>query len=514
MSKQLPPRPSLDHLRDQAKSLLSDYKRGDTSAVERFQTYLPGYSGGPMALHDAQSVIAREYGQPSWPKLVAHVEELRATEGITPEIEKAFLDFITSGSSKQAGRLLELYPGLPRYSACCALVCAEADLVKEIDAKEKLGPQQLTPIEYVAYSCICKLLPERYRALEDCARDLLDRGADPNSYVLWGEDQSHIPVLFGAAAESNHIGIVRLLLEHGANPNDDEAVYHSAERGFFESLEVLEEFGADLKRPGHLGYLVHHHRFSPEMIAGTRWLLEHGADPNFHRTEREDTPLHNVCRFSSDTELIGLLLDHAANPTVRNAEGDTPYLVAYVSGNHAVVEYLESRSIKDDPSPENAFFAACASNDAAAIQSALLGHPDAVARLATRAVEQMWQFAEQGNAQALLGFLTAGFPAAGDKRATPLHFACFHGRLEAASVLVEHGSPLDQIDQWHNASPLQWTTYGSKFANSPDGQYAEVAAMLVRAGSSIDQARAALDDPDLSEEITASIRDALAKRGA
>lgn len=512
MSKQLPPRPSLDHLRDQAKSLLSDYKRGDPTATERFLAYLPGFFGGPMALHDAQSVVAREYGQPSWPKLVAHVEELRATEGITPEIEKAFLDFITSSSAKQAARLLELYPGLPRFSPCCALVCAEVDMVKDIDPRQKLGPQQLTPIEYVAYSCICALLPDRYQALEDCARDLLGRGADPNSYVLWGEEQSHIPVLYGAAAESKHIGIVRLLLEHGADPNDDEAVYHSAERGFIESLAVLEEFGADLKRPGHLGYLVHHHRFTPEMVVGTRWLVEHGGDPNFHRTEREDTPLHNVCRFSQDTELIGILLDHGANPATRNAEGDTPYLVAYVSGNLAVVQYLESRGIKDEPSSENALFAACAANDAVSIQQALQGHPDAVTKLAARAGEQMRQFGEQGNAQGLLGFVTAGFPVEGDLDATPLHFACIQGHLEAAQVLVEHGSALDKIDHWHNASPLQWAVYGSKFMPRPGGQYAEIAALLVRAGSSIEQAQAQLDDADLPEEITASIREALASR--
>src|SRR5690348_4203304 len=53
---QLPERPNLRHLRDQAKDLVR------TGAVPK--------------LADAQFQIAREYGFPSWPKLKQHVESL------------------------------------------------------------------------------------------------------------------------------------------------------------------------------------------------------------------------------------------------------------------------------------------------------------------------------------------------------------------------------------------------------------------------------------------------------
>lgn len=509
MSKQLPPRPNLDYLRDLAKSLLSDYRRADASAIDRFKQSLPSFKGGTLALHDAQSVIAREYGQPSWQKLVAHVEEIRAREGITPEIEARFVDLITSGSESQARRLLELYPGLPRFSPLCALVCAEIDLVQEIDPTAKLGKQELTPIEYVAYSCIHRILPERYQAQEECARILLDRGANPNSFMLYGEEKWPIPALFGAAAESRHIGITRLLLSRGANPNDGESIYHSAERGNIEALEALAEYGADFKSPGALGYLVFHHRFDEEMKKGTKWLLEHGADPNFARSEKEETPLHNVCRFAKDSDLLAMLLDHGADPTARNADGDTPYLVALLSANQAALELLEARGIRDEPSPDAAFFAACARNDAGAIQMALHADPTALTRLGAKGAELMRQFAEQGNLAGLIGLLSAGFPADGDSDATPLHFACFHGQLEAARLLIGHGSPLDTIDPWHSASPLQWAAFASIHARREDGKYPEVAKLVIASGSSLENAQKQLEDPMLPQDMIEAIREAV-----
>ena len=50
--RQLPNRPNLRHLKDQAKDLLRD--------------------GEAVSLSDAQRQIARTYGFPSWPKLKAH----------------------------------------------------------------------------------------------------------------------------------------------------------------------------------------------------------------------------------------------------------------------------------------------------------------------------------------------------------------------------------------------------------------------------------------------------------
>lgn len=89
MDKSLPPRPNLDHLRRQAKSLLAALEKGDAAAVATFVEHLPAARGMNAAkvraakfrLADAQSAVARQTGFASWPRLSRHVEQLRALEG-------------------------------------------------------------------------------------------------------------------------------------------------------------------------------------------------------------------------------------------------------------------------------------------------------------------------------------------------------------------------------------------------------------------------------------------------
>jgi len=89
VTQSLTTRPSLDHLRGQAKTLLAELRAGDTDAARTFIDHLPKARGLSPAqakaagfrLADAQSVIARRDGFASWTSLVRHVERLRALEG-------------------------------------------------------------------------------------------------------------------------------------------------------------------------------------------------------------------------------------------------------------------------------------------------------------------------------------------------------------------------------------------------------------------------------------------------
>jgi hypothetical protein len=71
-SKSLPLRPSLEHLRKQAKDLLKACHGGDASARTRLQQHKPKVTEPVLA--DAQFALAREYGFASWPRLVHYVE--------------------------------------------------------------------------------------------------------------------------------------------------------------------------------------------------------------------------------------------------------------------------------------------------------------------------------------------------------------------------------------------------------------------------------------------------------
>jgi len=85
----LPARPNLDHLRRQAKALLSALQSGDPVAASTILEHLPAAKGmtteqvsaAGFRLADAQAAIARKSGFAGWPHLARHVEQLRALEG-------------------------------------------------------------------------------------------------------------------------------------------------------------------------------------------------------------------------------------------------------------------------------------------------------------------------------------------------------------------------------------------------------------------------------------------------
>ncbi len=58
MSRELPARPNLEYLKNEAKDRLDDLRRTDPRAQ----------------LSDAQFALAKDYGFESWPKMKAHVE--------------------------------------------------------------------------------------------------------------------------------------------------------------------------------------------------------------------------------------------------------------------------------------------------------------------------------------------------------------------------------------------------------------------------------------------------------
>jgi HEAT repeat protein len=74
-ARTLPPHPSLEQLKNQAKTLLSAAHSGNASALARFARYFPALqgaeqpSGQTLTLAQSQLVIAREHGLSNWVKL-------------------------------------------------------------------------------------------------------------------------------------------------------------------------------------------------------------------------------------------------------------------------------------------------------------------------------------------------------------------------------------------------------------------------------------------------------------
>ena len=85
--KSLPPRPSLDSLRKQAKKLAREIAAGDAGAIARARAQVPNVPL-PLTQRNAQLVIAREYGYPGWQDLTAEVHR-RLGSGLEPAVADA-----------------------------------------------------------------------------------------------------------------------------------------------------------------------------------------------------------------------------------------------------------------------------------------------------------------------------------------------------------------------------------------------------------------------------------------
>src|SRR5688572_6223286 len=78
----LPPRPSLEQYKKQAKELVKAFRSGDSAALQRLRAHHPHLARDTFELADAQLVIAREHGIDSWPKFKQEIE--RAGERVPP----------------------------------------------------------------------------------------------------------------------------------------------------------------------------------------------------------------------------------------------------------------------------------------------------------------------------------------------------------------------------------------------------------------------------------------------
>ena len=79
--RQLPQRPSVEQARKQAKDLHRAAREREPEALSRIRASHPRRAAGssePLALHDAQWVLAREHGFASWPAFVEHAHPVPA----------------------------------------------------------------------------------------------------------------------------------------------------------------------------------------------------------------------------------------------------------------------------------------------------------------------------------------------------------------------------------------------------------------------------------------------------
>jgi ankyrin repeat protein len=366
-----------------------------------------------------------------------------------------------SGTLDEATALLAAHPDLPARSIYAAAALGDEAAVKRFLAQRpeyasaKGGPHGWDALTYVCFSRYLRLDPARSDGLVRTATALLEAGASASTGWF---DRSHRPepewesALYGAAGVAHHARMTRLLLERGADPNDEEVPYHAPETWNSDALRAILESGrltADSLATMLLRKADWHDR------DGMVLLLEHGADPN-RMTRWGYTALHQALRRDNDIAHIEALLEGGADPALGGADGRSAVAIAAERGRRDVLDLFRRRGMALGLTGADRLIAACAASDAAAIQALVQSDARAVDAVRAEGARLLAEFAGNGNTAGVGALLDLGvaiearyggdsyFDIAGNS--TALHVAAWRARHDTVKALIGRGASVDPSD--------------------------------------------------------------------
>jgi ankyrin repeat protein len=342
----------------------------------------------------------------------------------------------------------------------------------------KGGPRAWEPLLYLCYSCLLREEAYRPRLLET-ARLLIDRGADVNA--AWkNKDFDDCPesCLYGATGLNDCPALAEMLLAAGANPNDDESMYHSTELPTWDCLELLMQYGGSIRLHNALGHLL-----DREEPAWLRMMLSYVKDPT-----QIPPILPFALRRGRSAECCQILIDSGMdlNAPDPGQGGLTPFQAATRLGRTDVTALLEAAGADTTLTAADRVVGRLARGETvppADITPEVIAALDAEKPTPTFAV-----LAERGQDIALEALLTAGAdPNVSDGNGwTGLHHAALNGRLSTVRILLRGGADPAIFDGVHKAQAIGFACHASAHRTSPPADtYVQIVAELLDAGSTL-----------------------------
>lgn len=373
-----------------------------------------------------------------------------------------------------------------------AAMLGDADAVQRFlaaDAKlatQKGGVNGWDPLTHLCFSDHLRQDRSRSAGFLDAARALLDAGANANTgFYLNDEFES---VLYGASGVAHDAALTRLLLERGADPNDDEVTYHSPETHDNAALQALIA-SARLSTDSLATMLLR--KCDWHDYEGVKLLLEHGADPN-RLTHWGYTALHQAIRRDNDIETLSLLLDHGADPSVPT-RGRSATAMAAWEGRGDVLKLFQQRGLPIELHGVDRLLAACAIDDAETVRR-LAREPALIREIVGQQGALLGEFAGIGNSAGIAHLLDLGADVrapvvVGDgywgiaKDSMALHVAAWRARHATVKLLIERGAPVN-VPDGKGRTPLMLAVRACVDSYWREWRSPESVSMLLAAGAS------------------------------
>lgn len=463
---------NLEQQRKLAKDLIRAARRGDAAALARIRTVRPDAATPPRspALADGQLAVAREGGFDSWPRLVAHLQEMDL---------KAFCEAVRGGDIPRTQQLL-----------------ASTHVQRRINEPMFAFGQRAAHIA-------AKNTP--------MLTTLIAAGADMNMKSEW--ENGPYTVLDNTTEDT-----ARFLLAHGAKLTPNVA----ARLGWLDELRTLVNGdGALVHARGGDGQQPLH---EARTVAIADFLLDRGAGGDVRCIDHKSTPAQYA--LADRPEVCRRLLERGATPDIfmaarlgdvslatRLLDSDPGCLAARINqpgyapvpplhiycwsigfgmSPHEVALKFDHRDVHDllmtrSPSRVRLMNALLSANEDA-VNAAVAEDPSLLPSLTRQDHAHLAQaiFHERFDAADLMLRLRFDPAAPGVDGGTALHAACWVGSVRMVERLLARGGvPLDARDPTHQSTPLGWTAFGSVHRRAAGGDYPAVADRLVAAGADV-----------------------------
>ncbi len=268
---------------------------------------------------------------------------------------------------------------------------------------------------------------------------LLEAGADPNITSANGD-----PILKTAIfAVNSSMEVIELLVEHGADVNaldkdGNPLLPQVAQKPRPEVVQLLLDAGADVNTKMNANDGPTYFIDAPVLIHAVlgnqaevvEVLIANGADVNLAERSYQDTALH-LAAYGNRAEIVTILLEGGADPGQFNTFGAPLHFAAVNNSLDAIQALLDGGAdvnILDG-------------NDLTPMMTAIR---DARPPLVAGLVSTFLANGADPNWQDKTGY-------------TALHYAAREGRIEAISLLVEHGADLN-LENNGGKTPLDLAT--------------------------------------------------------